>query len=494
MQLDGLRTDPQPRELKKSKDYNRTDGQAKTNPLKTRAVLQEFHDSTKRESTAVEQLSRIWQEAKPSLEKELKDKSDLTVLKTFFLKVYAKDTNLFDQLQTGIFKTQKPFRELELEQQAKLVAASEFINPTCKENCTQSFEDLSKTEQEKLLSTLAFYQGTNRYVNLAVLSLGIKTNDFLESKLKAIFSKKSQFEALGLGATAFALRVKDPYQDYVLKLPIFFDCGSEVLINITHEENNLKKVSELLGNKKHQFQKLAFNAQGQYLGSKEILATEFLPGITLTSTAKEEDLRKYINQGLKNETILQFIKDYTKLAEAGVDLGDLNYQNLRYNEGELGFIDFAIPENIRSAEIDKHLSEVEELGKKDPTSACLRTLIQTILMFESVQTKFLTDRINPIAEKLGIDFAKSRFQQLQDCLKQAVMDDRYGLSHASLKKGIKTLLSLDPNNALILSPKAREYVQELDKLSASWGKPKQSFWGFIKQYLNPFNLFCKECF
>ncbi len=460
--------------------------ESKTNPNRASELHQQVNN---RSVTAAADLTKLWQKAKPILESQLKGAADLEHLKNYFGKVYQANKNAIDKFQKLITGGREPFHKLDIKEQVKLIGAVEFCTPNSREILDKVFKSLSSSEQEKLLSTLAFYQGTNRYQDLAVLSLSIKANEFLEGKLKAIFNQNPNFEFLGLGTSAAAIKVKNPGSDYVLKVPMYFDCGSSSIMDIADEARNLRETAKILGNNQRQFQKLAYDQSRQYLGSNEILATEFMPGVTLGSTMKEEDLLKYIKQGISDETVIEFINNFMKLNAAGVNMLDLDYQNTRYDSGSLAFIDFAMPSKVESKDLGKHLQDMEDLAKKYPASTCLRTLIQSVVMLESVKAKFLMERIDKLAGEHNINFSASRFEQLQRCLKKVISDDKGLLNYDSVKRGIKESLAIDSNNPLLLSPSAREYMLKLDQITDTWDRPKQGAWTGIKKILNSFNPF-----
>lgn len=289
--------------------------------------------------------------------------------------------------------------------------------------------------------------------------------DDIESKLDSLKEKGLDF--VGHGDLGYVFKTEIEGQVFAFKLPIY-KSGSMLGDTLAFQESQFDKFQELFA--AHPMADLLpanlRDEQGQKLGIPgKVLVMKFFDGRPIYKTFTNEAGgqrqlidKDYLNFGLDDQFLVDFIDFYLQAAKEGLDLHDIRTENMLYKPAHLQFPDlggFNHPD----------YNALIELRKKSPEAFMLYEMMDSMLMFASGGAKgikaenqiLLTDlklqeldfNGNPInmsieeRAKIVKNMTGHKYGQLVRVLEMAVKQGV--ISSAKIVRGIKDLRNLANN-------------------------------------------------
>lgn len=371
----------------------------------------------------------------------------------------------------------------------KLKISSELALPN-KENRTDyqklAFDQLDSNVQDRLVDSLLKEYGDDSFYNKYPYILNVIVRGVVQkrSKQHAKELEKEGLKFLGCGSIGAAFLCEHKGHKVVMKLGLASDTNeaagtikrdAEEIIKIRQNSILVAQDDEpSYGPEINFFPALVYDDDGSYLGSDEVLVTRFYDGDAIHDTDpdhNDKDIRicpqEYIERGLDDQFLDEFIQAYVRHASRGSDLYDLRVYNMFYKDGRLQFFE-------TTGFDDEGTQQVNQFREDHSVAALLQTLLADILLFERTNDPVTKSIVERSVEKYSSgqtgakEFWDSRYKQLEQSLERAI--DAGIFSKDELKQGIQDLRQNTKYGAEIhnfrnfFTEQGLEYLTRLEKL------------------------------
>jgi hypothetical protein len=208
-----------------------------------------------------------------------------------------------------------------------------------------------------------------------------------------------------------------------------------------------------------------FSTDGKYLGIPgEVLASPRDGGRTMLNFhVKANELGDYVNKGLSDEFIRDFIIGFVLMAGAGVDMAVYTHYNSAYSPDtrDLELFDCTSVRTPRYneararaaiSESKPYVQSIQGIYQDHPLMSVLRLLITDFQLFASTRVQEVREKIEEAAQQQGIgpqDFWDRRFEQLKRvvlCLPDYAAEHGIdGLDRESIRAALEKLRAAQKN-------------------------------------------------
>lgn len=384
-----------------------------------------------------------WRVFKKELFKELTaDTNQLNdVLETFYLKVYNLRKNEIDAKLSESQFSQDKFWDLSNLQKRQILWAT-FTNQL-DPSYEAAFNNLADDEKDILIKGLAYHIGTQKMRNLKPCKF-IETlaDNYFRNQVKERFTPPEgiSFRSSGSSGSVFLVNHAEPY---ILKVSNENDTSNpKRSYRVGFEKAGIEQANSIIT--RDHLQKLA-KAGNEYLGIDEessgdgVLATEFIPGISLNPTVQPEQLEQYLSQdGINLESLIDFIQTiFTLATKKGADISAIHLHNIIYDPDQrsLNLVDYTGLDN-------KFSKRVRTFIKDNPLMFTLYKLISEVILLQASTANAFRNKLGTALKKVGKNlesFMEERFELLTNALQTIAKQGINGFSKTDLVKGLDDL-------------------------------------------------------
>jgi len=216
---------------------------------------------------------------------------------------------------------------------------------------------------------------------------------------------------------------------------------------------------------------LVYDESGNHLGTDDVLITKFYDGAKILDQDPDDDKlklchREYIERGIDDSFLDQFIEAYVRHAGKGSDLFDLAVHNSLYKDGRLQFF-----ETTGFDDHDTH--EVNEFREQYSVAALLKALLTDVVLFETFHSSENKDAVERSVIKYDFNrgdvkqYWNNRYEQVERGLGRAI--DSGVFTEEQLLQGIREIrLNTASNSSLmrwnnLFSDEGLEHLARLER-------------------------------
>jgi hypothetical protein len=421
-----------------------------------KAPSKTFNQAVKELEILLSQIVKTWQENQKRLFPSIKLPEDWqNRLHTFYNLVWQK---LPSGMKSRVINAKK-FNFWSLEEKSNCFNRVKLsFNGNYDEEIKNILRQLNETNEKELLEYKNICKclfGGDNHKDLADPLLQLINSSMNKYLVKPLTDGKHVFNlsCLGSGTVGIAFKVNIYGHEFVIKLPKV-PPDRQLFKHFQYEQEQLEIYHDLVKKgykpKKLLIPELISKDQG-------ITVTKFYKGEKLSSDPSSKVNKKYIEKGLSDDFLLDFIKLYKEFANRGADLSDISVENYFYNADtqSLEFFEFAgfDPEHSNK------FRELKELKEYSIYSSLVFTLLTAICTLEH-QTFGIRCATAIKIKDVNKDVFDNRIEQLKKVLNQALQQKI--LDRQELKQGIEYLYDVcsspevSPN--LKISKKGLEYL------------------------------------